>query len=133
MSRDEPENPHLPSLDIITVNWNSGDQLRRCLASIPAHPAGYTIDRVVVYTLGDSYGAPVEPGDSQTFSLFGILDFTVQVWNGSTWSTVATITGNNLVKRTITFAAVSTDRVRVTVTNALFGYSRIVELEAWTP
>ena len=86
-----------------------------------------------MYTLGDSYGAPVEPGDSQTFSLFGILDFTVQVWNGSTWSTVATITGNNLVKRTITFAAVSTDRVRVTVTNALFGYSRIVELEAWTP
>ncbi|HEY3178825.1 MAG TPA: hypothetical protein VGL25_08090, partial [Casimicrobiaceae bacterium] len=71
--------------------------------------------------------------DSQTFSLFGILDFTVQAWNGSTWTTVATISGNNLVKRTVTFPAVSTDAIRVTVTNALFGYSRIVELEAWTP
>jgi len=92
-----------------------------------------TIDRVVVYTLGDTYGAPVEPTDSQTFALFGILDFTVQAWNGTSWSTVATVTGNNLVKRTVTFPAISTDRIRVTVTNALFGYSRIVELEAWTP
>jgi len=33
----------------------------------------------------------------------------------------------------VTFPAISTDRIRVTVTNALFGYSRIIELEAWTP
>ncbi|HEY2817046.1 MAG TPA: Ig-like domain repeat protein [Casimicrobiaceae bacterium] len=92
-----------------------------------------TIDRVVVYTLSDTYGLPVDPTDAQTFGLFGIVDFTVQTWNGSAWNTVATVTGNNLVKRTVTFPAVSTDRIRVTVSNALYGYSRIVELEAWTP
>ena len=96
--------------------------------------AARTIDRVVVYTLRDSYyGTAVEPGDAETFALFGILDFTVQAWNGASWITVGTVSGNNLVKRTIAFGIVTTDRVRVTVTNALFGYSRIVELEAWTP
>src|SRR5204863_492290 len=78
-----------------------------------------TIDRVVVYTLADNYGVPVEPTDSQTFGSFGIVDFTVQIWNGSAWITVGVISGNNLVKRTITFAAISPDAVRVTVTNAL--------------
>ena len=54
-----------------------------------------------------------------TFSLYGIIDFTVQGWNGSAWVTLATVTGNNLVKRTVTFTAFTTDRIRVNVTNAL--------------
>jgi len=90
-----------------------------------------TIDRVVLYTLSDSYGAPGDPTDAQTFGLYGIVDFSVQAWNGSTWVTLATVSGNNLVKRTVSFAPTTTDRVRVNVTNALYGYARIVELEAW--
>jgi len=90
------------------------------------------IDRVVVYTLADQYGAGIIPADTQTFTLFGLVDFNVQVWNGTAWMTVATVTGNNLVKRTVTFAPVTTDRVRVNVGSALFGYSRVLELEAWT-
>ncbi len=91
-----------------------------------------TIDHVVVYTLADQYGPGILPSDTQTFTLFGIVDFDVQAWNGSAWVTVAQVTGNNLVKRTVTFAPTTTDRVRVNIGNALFGYSRIVELEAWT-
>jgi hypothetical protein len=40
------------------------------------------------------------------------------------------ITGN--VWRRFTFTPVTTTRVRITVTGALNGYSRLVELEAYT-
>jgi hypothetical protein len=67
-----------------------------------------------------------------TFSKYGIKDFTVQGWNGANWVTVGSVTGNNLVKRTVSFAAITTDRIRIQVTAALVSYSRIVEVEAWT-
>ena len=91
-----------------------------------------TIDRVVVYTLQDSYASPIQPTDTMTFSKYGIKDFTVQGWNGANWVTVGSVTGNNLVKRTVSFAAITTDRIRIQVTAALVSYSRIVEVEALT-
>jgi hypothetical protein len=90
-----------------------------------------TIDRVVVYTLQDNYTSGTEPTDTLTFINEGITGFTVQGWDGSAWVTLATVTGNNLVKRTLSFAAFTTDRIRVNVTSVLAGYSRIVEIEAW--
>jgi hypothetical protein len=41
------------------------------------------------------------------------------------------VTGNNLVKRSVNFTPYTTDRIRITVNNALNGYSRITEVEAW--
>jgi N-acetylglucosaminyl-diphospho-decaprenol L-rhamnosyltransferase len=39
----------IPSLDIVIVNWNSGDQLRNCLDSIVAsNKQGFSLKRVVV-------------------------------------------------------------------------------------
>ncbi|HEY8683039.1 MAG TPA: Ig-like domain repeat protein, partial [Rhodanobacter sp.] len=90
-----------------------------------------TINRVVLYTLQDNYASPVEPTDTMTFSLYGITAFTVQGLTGSTWKTLATISGNNLVKRTVTFASFTTSRIRLRVTNALASFSRITEIEAW--
>ncbi|MBL0037725.1 MAG: hypothetical protein IPP36_02645 [Nitrosomonadales bacterium] len=90
-----------------------------------------TIDRVVVLRFQDNYTSPIEPTDSLTFNTYGVTGFTVQGWNGSTWITLATVSGNNLVKRTVNFAAFTTDRIRVNVTSVLAGYSRIVEIEAW--
>ena len=90
-----------------------------------------SIDRVVVYTLQDSYGSPVEPTDTTTFTQYGVRDFSVQGWTGSSWVTLATVTGNNLVKRTVTFTAFTTDRVRVAISAALWGHSRVTEIEAW--
>jgi thermitase len=90
-----------------------------------------SIDRVVVYTVQDNYTNPVEPTDSMTFSLYGVVDFTVQGWNGSAWVTLASVTGSNLVKRTVSFAAFTTDRIRVHITKAFNSYSRITEIEAW--
>ncbi len=91
-----------------------------------------TIDRVVVYTLQDNYASPVEPTDTMTFSKYGITNFTVQGWNGTSWVTLGSVTGNNLVKRTVSFAPMTTDRIRIQVSAALASYSRIVEVEAWT-
>jgi hypothetical protein len=90
-----------------------------------------TIDHVVVYTLQDNYANPVEPTDTMTFTLYGITAFTVQGWNGSAWVSLSSVSGNNLVKRTVSFASYTTDRIRINVTGALASYSRITEVEAW--
>ena len=90
-----------------------------------------TIDHVVVYTLQDNYATPIEPTDTTTFSLYGITAFTVQGWNGAAWVTLGSVSGNNLVKRTVNFSATTTDRIRISVTSALASFSRITEVEAW--
>jgi hypothetical protein len=90
-----------------------------------------SIDRVVVYSVQNDYRNPVEPTDTMTFNSFGLIDFAVQGWDGSAWVTLASVTGNNLVKRTLSFAAFTTDRIRVRITNAPNVYSRITEIEAW--
>src|SRR5205085_11052110 len=84
-----------------------------------------TINKVIVYSLQDNYSASIEPTDTMTFTAYGLRDFTVQGWNGSAWLTLGTVTGNNLVKRTVSFANFATDRIRVNITNAASGYSRI--------
>jgi len=55
----------------------------------------------------------------------------LQAWNGTSWTTLATVSDNNLVKRTLTFFPFTTDRVRVHITDGLYGYSRVTEIEAW--
>jgi hypothetical protein len=90
-----------------------------------------TINEIDVFTLQD--GTQVDPTLSTTFSLYGITAFTVQYWTGSAWATVpgGNITGNNLVWRKITFAALTTTKIRVQVNSALLSYSRICEIEAY--
>ena len=79
----------------------------------------------------DNYETPVEPTDTMTFTLRGLTDFTVQGWNGTAWVTLATASGNNLIKRTLNFSAFTTDRIRINITGTVDGYSRITEVEAW--
>ena len=91
-----------------------------------------TIDHVVVYTVQDNYQNPVEPTDTLTFSRYGLIDFTVQGWNGSSWVTLGSaVTGNNLVKRTVNFAPFTTTQIRISITRTADGYCRITEVEAW--
>ncbi len=92
-----------------------------------------TIDHVIVYTLQDNYANPVDPPDNLTFTLYGVTAFQVQGWSGSAWVNLgAAVSGNNLVKRTVAFPAYTTSRIRVYITNALDGFSRLTEVEAWT-
>jgi hypothetical protein len=91
-----------------------------------------TINQVIVYTLQDNFANPVDPPATLTFTQYGVTDFQVQGWNGAAWVTLGAVSGNNLVKRTVSFTAFSTDRIRVNITAALASYSRITEIEAWT-
>jgi hypothetical protein len=63
----------------------------------------------------------------------GLRAFEVQYWTGSAWAAVpgGTITNNNRVWRQVLFAPVTTTRIRVFITGALNGYSRVIEVEAW--
>ena len=66
-----------------------------------------------------------------TFSLRGLTDFAVQGFDGANWVTLATVSGNRLVKRSVTFAPYATDRMRIQITHALASWSRVTEVEAW--
>jgi hypothetical protein len=91
-----------------------------------------TIDHVVVYSVQDDFLNPVEPTDAMTFRLYGLTSFSVQGWNGTGWVTLGSVSGNNLVKRTVTFAAYTTDRIRIVVNGVADNlWSRITEIEAW--
>jgi hypothetical protein len=94
-------------------------------------PTAKTISEVDVYSLQDNYSNPVQPTDTQTFSLYGVTDFDLRYWNGTAWANVTAIVGNTNVKRSITFAALTTSKIRIVVNNALANYSRLVEVEAW--
>ncbi len=96
-----------------------------------------TINEISVFTIQDNETSPAEPTETMTFTQDGIIDFEVQYWNGTAWTAVSggKVTGNNKVWRKFTFAAVTTDKIRVQVTwshSAAARYSRIAEVEAWT-
>jgi len=92
-----------------------------------------TISEIDVFTVQDTFWAPSAPTAAMTFTQYGIRDFQVQYWNGSAWQTVpgGSVTNNTLVWRHFAFASVTTPRIRVLVSAALAGYSRITEVEAW--
>jgi hypothetical protein len=93
-----------------------------------------TISEIDVFSVQDNYQSPVAPTSTMTFSLYGLVDFQLQYWDGTQWLTVpgGTVSGNNLVWRKVTFAALTTSKIRVWVTNALNTWSRITEVEAYT-
>ncbi|MFT3792606.1 MAG: S8 family serine peptidase [Rudaea sp.] len=125
--------------DRLGANWSHGGGWNDANAGVfpdwlqVSFAASHVIDTVTVYTLQDNFPNPAEPDDTLTFSAYGLTAFDVQVWNGSAWATVASVTGNNLVKRKVGFAPVSTSAIRI-VCNAgqatAGAYSRIVEVEA---
>ncbi len=91
------------------------------------------VSEIDVFTVQDNYASPSAPTPDMTFTQYGITDFQVQYWTGSAWQTVpgGSVTNNNLVWKQFTFGTVSTQKIRVNVTNALYSYSRITEIEAY--
>ena len=92
-----------------------------------------TISEIDVFSVQDDYLSPAEPTSTMTFTKYGLVDFDVQYWNGSSWITVGTVNGNNLVWRKFTFPAVATSAIRVWVRNASDLWSRVAEVEAYGP
>ncbi|HXD34308.1 MAG TPA: RHS repeat-associated core domain-containing protein, partial [Pyrinomonadaceae bacterium] len=92
-----------------------------------------TIDEIDVFTCRDDYATQSDPSATQTFSNYGTTSFQVQYWNGSSWVAVTggSITGNNLVWRKITFSAVITTKIKVTISATPDNVARLMEVEAW--
>lgn len=78
------------------------------------------------------FANPVEPTDATTVKQYGVTAFEVQYRDGPAWVTVTggSVTGNNRIEPTPTFAPPDTDRVRVPVNNAPAGCSRLTEVES---
>jgi RHS repeat-associated protein len=65
--------------------------------------------------------------------LYGLLNFNVEYWNGSSWVTVpgGSVTGNNKVWRKFTFSPITTSKIRVYITAVPDAWSRVVEIQAF--
>lgn len=93
-----------------------------------------TISEIDVFTLQDDLKSPAVPTETMPFSTYGLTAFEVQVWMGSAWVTVGSVSASDprYIVRRLKFPAVTTSKIRV-LTNAAIdnGYSRITEVEAW--
>jgi RHS repeat-associated protein len=92
-----------------------------------------TIDEISVFSLHDNYSQENTPTETQTFSLYGLLAFDVQYWNGSSWTTIpgGSVTGNNKVWRKFTFSPITTNKIRVWINTVPDAWSRVVEIQAF--
>jgi RHS repeat-associated protein len=92
-----------------------------------------TIDEIDVFSLHDNYTTENTPTETQTFTLYGLLAFDVQYWNGSSWTTVpgGSVSGNNKVWRKFTFAPITTSKIRVWINAVPDSWSRVVEIQAF--
>lgn len=91
------------------------------------------IEEINVFSMQDDYTNPIDPTPTMTFGYWGLRGFEVQYWDGSAWVAVpgGVITNNNLVWRKVVFTPITTRKIRIWVTAALNGYSRMIEAEAW--
>lgn len=130
------------------VNWGNGGGWND--ETVDSYPPDWaqvdftgskTVNEIDVITLKDNYGDPSEPTIGMTFKLYGITDYKVQYCKAGAcndvddvnWVTVTngSVKDNNYVWKQFTFTPVTTNKIRLRITNAK-GYSRLVELEAWT-
>jgi len=91
-----------------------------------------SISEVDVFTVQD--GNPKTPTDLMTFSKSGITNFDIEYWDGKSWKIIpgGSISGNNLVWRKITFAAVSANKIRLIISGSQSNdFSRVIELEVY--
>jgi hypothetical protein len=115
--------------------WNSavGAQKPDWLEITFAGPK--VINEISVITQQDDYANATDPTEATTFTRSGITSFEVQYLSGTSWVTVpgGSVTGNDKVWRRFSFPAITTPKIRVLVHATVDTYSRIWEVEAWTP
>lgn len=90
------------------------------------------VTRLDVFTIRDTYNDVTEPTLVETFASFGIRDYTIDYWNGSTWVNVVTVTANDKVWRQHTVSSFTSTKIRLVGTLGADSTSiRLVEIEAW--
>src|SRR5260221_9779934 len=90
----------------------------------------YEID---VFSLQDNYTAPSDPTPTMTFTRYGVTAFAAQYWDGAQWLAVpgGSVSGNALVWRQLTFAPLTTTKIRILITATGDAWSRLTEVEAY--
>lgn len=95
-----------------------------------------TFSHIRLYTLKDSLNYNTDPGPADTFTLYGNQAYGLEYWNGTSWVNIATVTGNNLVRKDHTFAPITASKVRFlsnTVPDSGANFQgRVVEFECWS-
>jgi RHS repeat-associated protein len=93
------------------------------------------LHEIDVITARDDYGTQADPGATQTFGNYGTTAYKVEYWNSQTagWVVVpgGNFTGNSLVWRKLSFPAVTTTKIKVSVTATSDSVVRLMEVEAW--
>lgn len=90
-----------------------------------------TISEIDLVTVRDSFIDKSPVTLTELFSTYGVTGFIIEAWNGTNWSTLQTVSGNNKVWRQFAFTPVTTTKIHVIVTGALATHTRITEIEAW--
>lgn len=92
-----------------------------------------TITRVNVFTLSDDYAVGAAPTLSTPATLYGLTDFDIEYFDGTTWRLVpgGQVRGNALAWVSRDFPALTAQAVRVRALRSPDGYARIAELEAF--
>ncbi|GAB3701524.1 hypothetical protein GCM10027592_29760 [Spirosoma flavus] len=104
-----------------SVGWGAGEGWNSANGAVSQQWLEINFNATRALSSVTLYGVPdqlqtrtTEPGDSETFTSYGVTGWRIQVPNGSGgWTTVATVTGNTLVKKSVSFSTVQTDRFRV--------------------
>lgn len=90
-----------------------------------------SIEQVNVVTVRNSFTDKSPVRADETFSGYGLTDFRIEYWNGSSWTTVQNVSNNNKILQQLTFSPVTTTKIRIVATAALAYNVRITEVEAW--
>ena len=113
--------------------WNDGTRGAYPDTFEVAFPSAQRIDEINVFTLQNGWQSGAQPTLLTSASGEGILDFSVEYWDGTNWVTVpnGSVTANDKAWRQFLLAPVVTTKIRVVITNARNNWSRLVEVEAW--
>lgn len=123
--------------DKLGLNIASGGAWASGAATVPQwlqidFSASRSIDQIDVYLVQDAPFSPSTPTLYMTGTTYVLSNYDIQYWNGSSWVTIESVVSDHHIWHEVTFAAVSTTKIRINITGAApDGFSRIVEVEAW--
>lgn len=90
-----------------------------------------TINTINVFTSQDGYASD-PPTLAMTFTQYGIIDFKVQYWDGSSWRLIpgGEISNNDKVWVQFVFADITTTKIKVLIEGTANGNAPVTEVEA---
>lgn len=92
--------------------------------------AAFEIDLGVTHTIS-KYAVYTTASNSALNFSKQVSDFVFEYWDGAAYQLIEEVTGNSDASYFKSFAEVSTDKVRLTVTNGVDGFARLTEVQVF--